>query len=75
MIQGQPQPRLLPVVNPDDVAQAVVNAVREDKFEVWVPASQAISAGLRQPPPRPLRESVLRAMGVGRNAGEADPAL
>jgi NAD(P)-dependent dehydrogenase (short-subunit alcohol dehydrogenase family) len=75
MIQGQPQPRLLPVVTPDDVAQAVVNAVREDKFEVWVPASQAISVKLGNLLPRPLRESVLRAMGVGRIAGEADPAL
>jgi NAD(P)-dependent dehydrogenase (short-subunit alcohol dehydrogenase family) len=75
MIQGQPQPRLLPVVTPDDVAQAVLTAVREDKFEVWVPASQAISVKLGNLLPRPLRESVLRAIGVGRIAGEADPAL
>jgi NAD(P)-dependent dehydrogenase (short-subunit alcohol dehydrogenase family) len=75
MIQGQPQPRLLPVVTPDDVAQAVLTAVREDKFEVWVPASQAISVKLGNLLPRPLREGVLRAIGVGRIAGEADPAL
>jgi short-subunit dehydrogenase len=75
MIDGQPQPRLLPVVTPDDVAQAVLTAVREDKFEVWVPASQAISVKLGNLLPRPLRESVLRAIGVGRIAGEADPAL
>lgn len=75
MIQGQPQPRLLPAVTPDDVARAVLTAVREDKFEVWVPASQAISVKLGNLLPRPLRESVLRAIGVGRIAGEADPAL
>jgi NAD(P)-dependent dehydrogenase (short-subunit alcohol dehydrogenase family) len=75
MIHGQPQPRLLPVVTPDDVAQAVLNAVRENKFEVWVPASQAISVKLGNLLPRPLRESVLRVIGVGRIAGEADPVL
>jgi NAD(P)-dependent dehydrogenase (short-subunit alcohol dehydrogenase family) len=75
MIQGQPQPRLLPVVTPDDVARAVLNAVRQDKFEVWVPASQAISVKLGNLLPRRLRESVLLALGVGRIAGEADPAL
>ncbi len=72
MIQGQPQPRLLPVVTPDDVAQAVLDAVRNDKFEVWVPAAQAISVKLGNLLPRPLRERVMRAVGVGRIAGEAD---
>jgi NAD(P)-dependent dehydrogenase (short-subunit alcohol dehydrogenase family) len=73
MIQGQPQPRLLAQVSADDVAHAVLDAVREDKFEVWVPASQAISVKLGNLLPRPVRESVMRAMGVGRIAGEADP--
>lgn len=72
MLQGQPQPRLLPVVTPEDVAQAVIGAVRENKFEVWVPASQGVSFKLGNLLPRPLRERVLRALGVGRIAGEAD---
>src|SRR4051794_18747495 len=46
MIDGQGRPKLLPVVTPDDVAAAVVRAVREDRFEVWVPASQGVSAKL-----------------------------
>jgi NAD(P)-dependent dehydrogenase (short-subunit alcohol dehydrogenase family) len=75
MLQGQPQPRLLPQVTPDDVAHAVLNAVREDKFEVWVPASQAISFKLGNLLPRPLREGVMRAIGVGRIGGEADLAV
>jgi len=73
MIQGQPQPRLLAQVSADDVAHAVLDAVREDKFEVWVPASQAISVKLGNLLPRSVRESVMRAMGVNRIAGEADP--
>jgi len=73
MIEGQPRPRLLPVVSPDDVAAAVLDAVRRDKFEVWVPASQAISVKLGNLLPRPVRERVMRLLGVGRIAGEADP--
>jgi NAD(P)-dependent dehydrogenase (short-subunit alcohol dehydrogenase family) len=73
MIEGQPQPRLLPVVTPDDVAQAVLDAVRRGKFEVWVPASQGVSFKLGNLLPRRAREAVIRSLGVGRIAGEADP--
>jgi NAD(P)-dependent dehydrogenase (short-subunit alcohol dehydrogenase family) len=74
MIDGQPRPRMLPVVTPDDVARAVLQAVRNNKFEIWVPASQAITFKLSNLLPRPARESLMRAMGIGRIAGEADQA-
>jgi NAD(P)-dependent dehydrogenase (short-subunit alcohol dehydrogenase family) len=74
MIDGQPRPRLLPVVAPEDVAEAVLVAVRKNKFEVWVPASQAVSVKLGNLLPRRAREAVMRFLGVGRIAGEADPA-
>jgi NAD(P)-dependent dehydrogenase (short-subunit alcohol dehydrogenase family) len=74
MIEGQPQPRLLPVVTPDDVAEAALDAVRREKFEVWVPASQSVSVKLGNLLPRRAREAVMRFAGVGRIAGEADPA-
>lgn len=73
MIEGQPQPRLLPVVTPDDVAEAVLDAVRRNRFEVWVPASQGVSFKLGNLLPRRGREAILRVLGVGRIAGEADP--
>ncbi len=72
MIQGQPQPRLLPVVSPDDVAQAVLDAVDKNKFEVWVPASQAFSVKVGNLLPRRLRERLIHAVGVDRIAGDAD---
>jgi NAD(P)-dependent dehydrogenase (short-subunit alcohol dehydrogenase family) len=72
MLQGQPRPRLLPVITPDEVATAVLDAVRRDRFEVWVPASQGVSFRLGGLLPRRLREAVLRRIGVGRIAGEAD---
>jgi NAD(P)-dependent dehydrogenase (short-subunit alcohol dehydrogenase family) len=74
MIEGQPRPRLLPLVSPDDVAAAVLTAVREGRFEVWVPASQGVSAKFGALLPRRAREAAYRALGVVRIGGEADLA-
>jgi NAD(P)-dependent dehydrogenase (short-subunit alcohol dehydrogenase family) len=73
MIDGQPQPRALPVVTPEDVAGAVLHALRHRRFEVWVPRSQGPSAKLGTLLPRPARDLVLRALGVTRIAGDSDP--
>jgi hypothetical protein len=72
MIDGQPRPRLLPVVKPEDVARAVLDAVLEKKFEVWVPSNQWLSVKLGNLLPRRARERVILGVGVGRIAGEAD---
>ena len=74
MVEGQPRPRLLPFVTPADVARAAVDAVRRDKFEVWVPASQGVSAKLGLMLPRRVREATLRALGVPKIAGGTDLA-
>ena len=74
MVAGQPNPRLLPSVSPQDVAAAILEAVRRDRFEVWVPASQGVTAKLGAVLPRRAREAVMRALGVGRIAGDADLA-
>ena len=55
-------------------ARSSIDAVRNNRFEVWVPASQAITFRLGNLLPRPARESLMRAMGIGRIAGEADLA-
>ncbi len=72
MIEGQARPRALPVVTPDDVAAAVLDALRRRRFEVWVPRSQGISAGFGAMLPRPVREMLLRLLGVTRIAGDTD---
>jgi NAD(P)-dependent dehydrogenase (short-subunit alcohol dehydrogenase family) len=72
MLDGQARPRPLPVVSPDDVARGVLGAVRQNKFEVWVPSNQWVSVKLGNLLPRGLRERVILAMGVGRIAGETD---
>lgn len=74
MIDGQPRPRALPVVTPDEVAAAVLDAIHRRRFEVWVPRSQGISARLGLALPRPVRDAILRALGVTRIAGAADAA-
>jgi NAD(P)-dependent dehydrogenase (short-subunit alcohol dehydrogenase family) len=74
MLDGQARPRLLPVVTADDVAAAALRAVQRDKFEVWVPSSQAITAKIGTILPRRAREAVLRALGVADIAGGTDQA-
>jgi hypothetical protein len=72
MIEGQARPRLLPVVTPEDVAAAVLQALRTRRFEVWVPRSQGITAKLGLLLPRRARDLVLQAIGVPRIAGDTD---
>jgi short-subunit dehydrogenase len=74
MLDGQARPKLLPVVEADDVAAAVLRAVRDNRFEVWVPASQGVSAKLSATLPRRAREAVLRGLGIGKIAGDTDHA-
>ena len=59
-------------VTPDDVAAAVVDAVRKNRFEVWVPRNQAVTAKIGNILPRRAREAILRMIGVGKIAGETD---
>ena len=72
MIDGQARPRALPVVQPEEVAAAVLDAVHTRRFEVWVPRSQGASAKLAAILPRRAREALLLALGVDRIAGETD---
>lgn len=74
MIDGQGRPPLLPVISPDDVAEAVLGALRSGRFEVWVPRSQGATAKLGTMLPRAAREAVMRLVGVGRIAGDTDAA-
>jgi hypothetical protein len=72
MLDGLARPRPLAIVTPEAVAAAVVGAVRENRFEVWVPVSQGATAKLSALLPRQAREAMLRAFGVTRLARDAD---
>lgn len=73
MLDGQGQPRTLAQIDADDVAMAVLDALRRKRFEVWVPRSQGASVKLGNVLPRALRERVLRASGLLKIAGDLDP--
>jgi len=72
MLDGQAQPPLLAMVTAEDVATAIVDAVRRNRFEVWVPRNQAVTAKVGTILPRRAREGLLRLIGLHRVAGEAD---
>lgn len=72
MLDGQGRPPALPQISADDVAAAVLNAIRRNRFEVWVPRSQVASAKLAAVLPRAAREFLLRALGVTRIAADTD---
>jgi NAD(P)-dependent dehydrogenase (short-subunit alcohol dehydrogenase family) len=72
MLEGQAQPRLMAQVSPEEVADAILDAVRHNRFEVWVPRSQAAGVKLAAILPRRAREAVLLAMGIARLAEEGD---
>jgi len=74
MLDGQARPRALAQISADDVAEAVLDALRRDRFEVWVPRSQGVSAKVGAVLPRSAREFLLRALGVTRIAGDTDAA-
>jgi short-subunit dehydrogenase len=74
MIEGQGGSKLLPVIEAEDVADAVLGALRRNRFEVWVPSSQGVTAKVGNVLPRRAREAVLRAVGVSKVAGDVDPA-
>jgi NAD(P)-dependent dehydrogenase (short-subunit alcohol dehydrogenase family) len=74
MIEGQGRPRALPIITPEDVAIAVLDAIARRRFEVWVPRSQGVSAKVSALLPRAARDAVMRLLGVTQIAGAYDPA-
>jgi NAD(P)-dependent dehydrogenase (short-subunit alcohol dehydrogenase family) len=72
MLDGQGRPGLLAQVSAEEVAGAICGAIEADRFEVWVPASQGVTAKLGALLPRAPREGLMRWLGLGRIAGEAD---
>jgi len=58
---------------PQDVAQAIVDALKVPRFDVIVPRSAAVANGALQLLPRRGREGLARAIGADRALIEADP--
>jgi len=73
MTTGTTRPSLLmPHATPDDCANAVVDAVRHNRFNVFAPSSQAIGIKLGNVAGRRVRDRILLAMGIGKIADHLD---
>jgi short-subunit dehydrogenase len=59
---GIPDLRLVKRCTPEEIADATVAALKEPRFDVWVPRRLAAIVTLAAVAPRPLREWVSRAM-------------
>jgi NADP-dependent 3-hydroxy acid dehydrogenase YdfG len=63
---GLGTPRGVPWVQPQDVAEAIVETLRRPRFDVYVPRSMGPLTALAAIVPRPIREAALRAIGADR---------
>lgn len=74
LVQGVEHKRALKWVEPEDVAAAIVGALRAPKFDVWVPGSLARLFRTIVLLPRRASEGLGRAMGASRLMLDANHA-
>jgi NAD(P)-dependent dehydrogenase (short-subunit alcohol dehydrogenase family) len=72
MIAGYARTPLVRWVEPGDVAEAIVEALRRPRVDVFVPRSLGRIYKVMQLLPRPAREALTRLLGVDRVTWEAD---
>jgi NAD(P)-dependent dehydrogenase (short-subunit alcohol dehydrogenase family) len=59
---GLPETRGVKKLEPTEVAEAIVEALRYQKFDVWVPASSAVIDKLIHPLPRRAKQVIARVL-------------
>jgi NAD(P)-dependent dehydrogenase (short-subunit alcohol dehydrogenase family) len=72
LISGATKPRAVKVVEPEDVADAIVEALRKPRFDVFVPKSAGRINKVMQLLPRRGREGLARALKADRILTEID---
>ena len=70
---GLPETRAIKVLEPEDVAEAIVDALEHPKFDVWVPRESVGIYKLMQLLPRSAREGVGRLLKADKVLADADP--
>jgi NAD(P)-dependent dehydrogenase (short-subunit alcohol dehydrogenase family) len=75
MIAGYARSRVVSEIEPEDVAEAIVGALRRPRVDVFVPRSLGRINRLMQLLPRRAREWVGRAVGVDRITWDADRSV
>jgi len=74
LMRGAKLVRGIKLVEPEDVANAIVAELREPRFEVFVPRSVGVLTKLASPLPRRAREAIGRMLGVDKALSEPDAA-
>jgi short-subunit dehydrogenase len=74
LIEGLADKRGVKRVEPEDVADAIVDALELGKVDVYVPRELRVSVALGNLVPRRLREAIARFMGVTEVMTEVNPA-
>lgn len=74
LTSGLETPRLARAVDPEDVARAIVEAVRHDRSVVWVPRALGVAAGAFDLLPIPARRRLTRMLGADRYLTGQNPA-
>jgi NADP-dependent 3-hydroxy acid dehydrogenase YdfG len=70
---GLPETRAVKVLEPEDVAEAIVGALERPKFDVWVPRETVGIYKVMQLLPRGAREGIGRFLKADKVLAEADP--
>jgi NADP-dependent 3-hydroxy acid dehydrogenase YdfG len=71
---GLPETRAIKVLEPEDVAEAIVDALEHPKFDVWVPRESVGIYKLMQLLPRGAREGFGRLLKADKVLADADPS-
>ena len=74
LMRGAKLVRGIKLVEPEDVANAIVAELRAPRFEVFVPRSVGVLTKLASPLPRRAREAIGRVLGVDKALSEPDTA-
>ena len=69
---GLPETRAIKVLQPEDVADAIVDALERPKFDVWVPRESVGIYKLMTLMPRGAREGIGRLLKADKVLAEAD---
>jgi short-subunit dehydrogenase len=67
---GLQDARGVKTLEPEEVAEAIVEAIETDRFEVWIPASTAAIAKVMNLMPRSGREAIARALKADKVLAE-----
>jgi len=70
---GLPETRAIKVLQPEDVAEAIVDALEHPKFDVWVPRESVGIYKFMQLLPRGAREGFGRLLKADKVLADADP--